>query len=530
MRRLNLPVSEKVPIQLATFTTCLLDLVKVKIQFGNHRFMVKLLVHNKASMESNCPRIYEVSQQLEQEGYHLADHHISSDTLTGIEILIGVDYFSCFISRQRRAKGMSLFVTKDRGVIPFGPLPKWASQQQSHMQFRCARILCESEPDVSQLWKLESIGISREEFSPSQQETISQVHSNMQKSELGYIVHLPFKSDARQFTNYRTACGQLNSLAQHAAQDEKFYDDYNGVVDDYITKDFIKEIPSEPIVGHYMPHHPMYKKSATTPIRIVFNASSKPTGGKSLNDCLLTGPTLTEKLHDILLTFPKCKHAVTADISKAFHRVIVNERDWNYLRFLWISHDQSQLRTFCFKVEVFGATCSLYLMQEIIQTHLKENVLGNQFAEKFYVDKYLNRYYRECDLINDKAKLDDLMLDANMPLQEWVSNSNYFNLLYRLVIPITQNILGVSWEPRADTLHITPGDKLMNAASGKFTKQNVLSLISSLFDPHGWLSPLSIKGRIFLQTLWKNKVGWDQEILLQLFDLRAMEMCHTFNK
>ena len=53
---------------------------------------------------------------------------------------------------------MNLFVTRDRGVTPFGPLPNWASQQQSCMQFRCARMLCESEPDVSQLWKLESIG------------------------------------------------------------------------------------------------------------------------------------------------------------------------------------------------------------------------------------------------------------------------------------------------------------------------------------------------------------------------------------
>ena len=195
------------------------------------------------------------------------------------------------------------------------------------MQFWCARILCENEPDVSQLLKLESIGISREEFSPSKRETISQVCSNIQKSESGYIVHLPFKSNARPSTKYRTARGQLNSLAQRAAQDKKFYSDYNEVVDDYIANLSQRTYPSEPIVGHYMPHYPMYKKSATTPIRIVFNASSKPTVGKSLNDCLLTGPTLTTKLHDILLTFREGKHVVTADISKPFHRVIVDERD-----------------------------------------------------------------------------------------------------------------------------------------------------------------------------------------------------------
>ena len=142
VRRLNLPVLERVPIQLATFssdsTSCILDLMKVKVQFGNRRFTVKLLVHDQAPMELNCPGIYEVSQHLEQQGYQLADHYITSDALTGIKILIGVDYFSCFTSRQRRAKGMNLFVTRDRGVIPFGPLPKWASQQQSPTHYRCA--------------------------------------------------------------------------------------------------------------------------------------------------------------------------------------------------------------------------------------------------------------------------------------------------------------------------------------------------------------------------------------------------------
>ena len=139
---LNLPLLERVPIQLATFgndsTSCLLDLVKVNVQFGNHRFTVKHLLHDQASMELNCPGIYEVSQRLEQQGYQLADHYITSGPLMGIEVLIGVDYFSCFISRQRRAKGMNLFVTRDRGVIPFGPLPKWASEQQSPTHYRCA--------------------------------------------------------------------------------------------------------------------------------------------------------------------------------------------------------------------------------------------------------------------------------------------------------------------------------------------------------------------------------------------------------
>ena len=186
--------------------------------------------------------------------------------------------------------------------------------------------------------------------------------------------------------------------------------------------------------------------------------------------CLLTGPILTAKLHDILLSFREGKYAVTADISKAFHRVKVNEKDRDYLRFLRLNRDQSQLHTFQFKVVLFGATCSPYLLQEVIQSHPQENVSGSQFADKFSVDNYLNTYDRECELINDKTKLDDLMPEASMPLQEWVSVNATFNTLYGLDIPIAQNVLRVSWEPYTDTLHITPGDKLMIETCGKFTK------------------------------------------------------------
>ena len=109
-----------------------------------------------------------------------------------------------------------MFVTKGGGVIPFGPLPKWAisTSKQSNSQIRCARIICENKPElkVTQLWDLERIGILPEPLSLNERETISVVRSNMQQTESGYIVRLPFKDETRPSVNYRTARGQLNQL------------------------------------------------------------------------------------------------------------------------------------------------------------------------------------------------------------------------------------------------------------------------------------------------------------------------------
>ena len=107
----------------------------------------------------------------------------------------------------------------------------------------------------------------------------------------------------------------------------------------------------------------MFKKSATTPLCIVFNNSSRPSEGKSLNDCLMTGASLTAKSHEILIQFRQGTYAVTADISKAFHRIIVNE-DRKFLKFLWINLNSQELLAFQFKVVLFRATCSPYLLQE----------------------------------------------------------------------------------------------------------------------------------------------------------------------
>ena len=131
VKRLNLRVIKQIPVNLSTFgnetESCMLDLVKVKVRLGKHKIPITLLVHDSAAMGYfNSPGLFEVAQKLESKGFHLADHNVTSDALTGIEILIAVDHFTRLIVRQKRSHGTSLIVTKGVGVIPFGPLPRWA--------------------------------------------------------------------------------------------------------------------------------------------------------------------------------------------------------------------------------------------------------------------------------------------------------------------------------------------------------------------------------------------------------------------
>ena len=106
VKRLNLRVIKQIPVNLSMFgnetESCMLDLVKVKVRLGKHKIPITLIVHDSSAMGYfNCPSLSEVVQKLESKGFHLANHNITSDALTGIEILIGVDHFTRLIVRQK---------------------------------------------------------------------------------------------------------------------------------------------------------------------------------------------------------------------------------------------------------------------------------------------------------------------------------------------------------------------------------------------------------------------------------------------
>ena len=124
----------------------------------------------------------------------------------------------------------------------------------------------------------------------------------------------------------------------------------------------------------------------------------------------------------------------------------------------------------------------------------------------------MNTYDDQSKLGLDKVCLDNLMNEASMPLQEWVSNNEWFNSLYQLTVPVNQNVLGITWNPHTDNMNIVVGEKLIHEDSWRYTKRKILSLVSSIFDPLGWVSPLTVRGKLFLQTLWKVKMGWDQTL------------------
>lgn len=71
--------------------------------------------------------------------------------------------------------------------------------------------------------------------------------------------------------------------------------------------------------------------------------------------------------------------------------------------------------------------------------------------------------------------------------------------------------LGLFWQAIMATFHL----KVSLPTSTKITKRILISEIAKIFDPIGLVSPIVVRGKIFMQTLWQLKIDWDECLSMQ---------------
>ena len=134
----------------------------------------------------------------------------------------------------------------------------------------------------------------------------------------------------------------------------------------------------------------------------------------------------------------------------------------------------------------------------------------------YWIEGLSNRHTVKCNKKKGCVRTLFTTNEASMPLQEWVSNDANVNSLYNVVVPETQSVLGLSWNPITDGMNVVVGDKLDQEASWRYTKRSILSLVSSIYDPLGWLNPLTVRGKMFFKHCGRRKgIGMRNLILIK---------------
>ena len=526
-KKLGLKSVGEVTLSLSTFgeeikqITC--PIVSCNLHLGNFKMRVKLLVHDKVDMTVKTPGLLNVAKSLRENKIKLADD-IVSDKVEAIQLIIGIDYFAKFILSQSVYEGVNLFVTAG-GSIPFGPLPMWAGSVSQtddttvSTQFALCYKAVSDESDLNQLWELDNVGLASETFTPNDMKAKNLVNDSLTYEHGQYQVRLPFKEGLKPPSNFASSKAQLDSLYRNKfAKDLNLCNNYDKVFDKYLELEFIEQVPIDPHDGHFLPHHPVVKDSLTTPVRAVFNASNKCKDQLSLNDCLYTGPSLVSLLYEKLIEFRFNDNVAIADISKAFHRILVHPEHRKYLKFLL--YRNNRLSCYQFTCVPFGVTSSPFILQQVLHHHLSRvnTTFAKELISKFYVDNLIVTSSDLKELILMKPKIDNLMQNAGMPLQSWISNKPEFNENFKLEEPVNQHVLGLNWNVVEDTINVKIPNMEVLLNNHTITKRGLLKCSATLFDPLGLLNPLVISLRLLLQEAWKESKKWDEKLSSDLSD------------
>ncbi|XP_043474363.1 uncharacterized protein LOC122506314 [Leptopilina heterotoma] len=348
-----------------------------------------------------------------------------------------------------------------------------------------------------------------------------------------YIVRLPIRPNSQTTLgeSLPRAKHMLNALHDKWKSDAVLKTKYSLFMSEYLSRGHMRLIlpldnfdDSKTVC--YIPHHAVWRMSDNPlKVRVVFNASDKTSSGIKLNQIFYTGPKMQNDLSTVLMRWRFHKIVFSADIEMMYRQILIDERDIDLQRIVWRSPDQDKVDHFQLLTLTYGMSCAPYLA--IRTLHQLAADKGHTYPKaaqiirnNVYVD---DMFAGECDENAARQLRDELinlLKSAGMHLKKWISNHpSLLNdlpeadrlrptwLNFKTENPV--NALGIAWDPIQDQFCFkAPVIDLEYIP----TKRKVLAAISKLFDPNGWLSPITIKGKILMQELWKSQVDWDSPL------------------
>lgn len=523
VRELGLKNKGTLKLQITGFTGSYeikeYDIVRVTVKDGHKFFTLEALVLDDLPSNIRVDGNKQCINFLQANKVYLSDSSLG-DVVSSVDLLIGADNYAKLVTGMGNFKGVSLLRTRG-GHIPYGSIPSRFVTSEVHTQAalvtNVATLPIKEYPDLSNLWRLDLMGIQKEKITQEEQAVVDSFNATVRYDNGQYWVGLPWAPNHPPLPmNYNLAANRLASSLKKLRTRPEHLKLYDQIIKDQVKQNFIEPVIETRVEknSHYIPHLPVIRESKTTPVRIVYDASAKTKNGVSLNDCLYTGPTLNDKLQDILVRFRTNDYAYTADISKAFLRIGLVEKDRNYTRFLWPTdplNPESKFDTYRFKSVLFGATSSPFLLQKTVEHHLdsqnQNRELANKLKGEMYCDNIVGTINDETSLLKLYDATNQIMNVANMPLQEWTSNSEWLNEVIGEKGARSDNVLGLKWEYKSD---------LMSVRTPKYspvsTKRELLSNISRVYDPLGFVTPLTTPVKILVQDTWARELEWDEAL------------------
>lgn len=167
------------------------------------------------------------------------------------------------------------------------------------------RHLTKLENQLDKFWAIEEIATDKPN---AKKDTECETHftrNTLRDDSVRYTVCLPFRETSKRLGESRNiALKRLAALERKFEANASLRNEYTRAMKEYIKSNYVSMAKDISDDGYYLPYHAVIKESSnTTKVRIVFNASAKTSTGVSLNDTLIIGPLIQDKLFLHLIRF-----------------------------------------------------------------------------------------------------------------------------------------------------------------------------------------------------------------------------------
>ena len=348
-----------------------------------------------------------------------------------------------------------------------------------------------------------------------------------------YQMAIPWKSSQPYLPNNREMAEQrLGCLKRRLSRDPGLRIRYTNFIDDLLVKGHARKVKDDKSrcktdITWYLPHHNVVNPKKPEKIRVVFDCAAK-CHGVSLNSKVLQGPNLTNSLIGVLCRFRQEHVALVADVESMYHQVCVDPKDIDALRFLWFPNGDlsKEPEEYQMVVHLFGgiwsACCANFALKRTALDNASkfDAIVARTIDKNFYVDDMLKSVRSTDEAIWMQKQLMELLACGGFHLTKWSSSSRKVldsipqserskelkNInIQDDALPV-ERTLGLEWHIECDAFRFKISKKERPA-----TRRGILSIISSIFDPLGFIAPFVLPAKRLLQSSCQL-LGWDEEI------------------
>ena len=528
------------------------------------RYSVPFLVHDNFNLGFTIDSLTEVSENINCK-YKLREKFDSNEV--HLDGLLGVD---CIQYLQQMnlitCMGGKAFELRN-GIIPFGNIDSFLYSSQLATKYARPSMSNESEPNckykykdedssescdfnsivnfilhpvktefdplgniitdssvehnLDRMFSVESLGIT-EEISEYDEKHITEFNDKVKFDKGKYHVEMPWTDKIDEVRNNFHICKSSINKVVNKLYNEDLYNEYDKVLMQQVADDILEPVDLESIniKDHvWIPHRPVVKNcdQVTTKLRIVLNCSLKIGDSPSLNEAAYKGIDLVNNLLELLLKIRNGNYLVMSDIKQAFLMIKLSSvNDRNKFSILWIN-DKDELVAYRYKTIVFGYVSSPFILQNVIKLHLTkypDDYCNYVLNNNLYVDNLFFTGNSLHDLTQMYKETFQRMNEGGFELRSWTTNcaelKDLINEDDRGVSHsgVYEKLLGYLYDPEKDKLRLAD----ITYDNVFHTKRTVLSNIAKIFDPLGLTLPVTVRGKNFVNKLWKEGFDWDQPL------------------